>query len=148
MRPYAVQESPAPELCKKALSDLEAITRFVRELPEAPAPKHWSCHALTRAVQEVLRLRISWTTKDGYYHRLHGHRHSWLLYQGPRISFLLDVDPVAALSGPALFDVGYSLSPHMRQFHEAIFPNDDLKLFEREKNQLIRAHRSQLVQHG
>ncbi len=130
MTPYVLSREYnrfSEELVASALHDLGLVRSFMETLPEPEvqpqmkgrpmstlAPDRaggsvvWSCHSLTRAALK-LPFRLSWTVRDGWFKEV-GCEHSWLFYYGPGCErIILDVYPIACMSGPIMVDAGARL---------------------------------------
>jgi hypothetical protein len=147
--PYILR---ADTVSPKLSSDLETARLFWRVLPNAaevkpkPVCEEWSCHALARAVLPLLS--SGWIVFDGWFMRV-GSEHAWLYREitaGTEVKkYVLDIYPVAGLSGPVLIDVGSYGSPWGSAYHERrmAFNAQRLQRFEVEGKAALAAFRKE-----
>ncbi len=95
----------------------------------------WTCHALARAAAALAGLALAWEAVDGWF-TFPGMHHAWLEHQAARgpdgrpCRLLLDVYPVAALTGPALYDAVPMI--HRKVFVAVPAGDEDRAMFDAE----------------
>lgn len=106
----------------------------------------WTCHAVSRAAAALPGLVLAWEVVDGWFLQP-GMHHAWLEHHAARVPdakplrLLLDVYPVAALSGPALYDAVPMI--HRGIFQALSASGDDAAMFDAEGRVALEALKDQ-----